>query len=119
MLVLTIFIFIVNTALHKPVIDSFLFALSIAVGITPQMLPAIVTVSLAEGAHLMAKKNVIVKKLESIENLGSMTILCTDKTGTLTIGSAKLDHAYDINGTDSNLILQYAAINAGLQKSFH
>ena len=71
----------INVLLHKPVLDSFLFSLALAVGLTPQLLPAIITVNLSAGARAMAKKKVIVKRLSSIENFGSMNILCSDKTG--------------------------------------
>ena len=85
-LTLVILIFGVNVILHKPVLDSFLFTLAIAIGLTPQLLPAIITVNLAQGARKMARKNVIVKRLSSIENFGSMDVLCSYKTGTLTEG---------------------------------
>lgn len=84
--VLTVSVFVVNAALHHPFFDSLLFALAIAVGLTPQLLPAIVTVSLATGAERLAKRRVIVKRLVSIEDLGNVDILFTDKTGTLTEG---------------------------------
>lgn len=88
--VLLAVIFIVNIVLKKPVFDSFLFSMSLAVGLTPQLLPAIISVNLSTGAKKMAEKKVIVKKLESIENFGSMDVLCTDKTGTITVGSVGL-----------------------------
>ena len=80
-LLMLVGIFAINTYLHKPVLDSFLFALALAVGLTPQLLPAIVSVSLAQGAKRMARDKVIVKRLASIENLGSMDVFCSDKTG--------------------------------------
>ena len=97
-LILVILIFAINVLLHKPALDSFLFSLALAVGLTPQLLPAIITVNLAAGARAMAKKKVIVKRLSSIENFGSMNILCSDKTGTITEGKVTIKDALDING---------------------
>jgi Mg2+-importing ATPase len=118
MLVLTVLIFVANTALGRPVVDSMLFSLALAVGLTPQMLPAIVTISLSSGARRMAKRRVIVKRLDVIEDLGSMTVLCTDKTGTLTIGAPGLDRALDPTGAESSRVLDLAVLNAGLQEGF-
>ena len=118
-LLLVIIIFGVNVYLHKPVLDSFLFSLALAVGLTPQLLPAIISVNLATGARRMAKQQVIVKRLSSIENLGSMNILCSDKTGTITEGKVKLKDALDIDGKQSDKVLQYAWLNASMQKGFH
>ncbi|MDP4197597.1 MAG: HAD-IC family P-type ATPase, partial [Bacteroidota bacterium] len=88
--IMVIAIFVINIYLHRPLLDSFLFSLAIAVGLTPQLLPAIITVNLSHGAREMAQNKVIVKRLASIENLGSMNLLCTDKTGTLTEGELQL-----------------------------
>lgn len=118
MLMLTVLIFIFNTLLQRPVVDSLLFSLALAVGLTPQMLPTIVTISLSVGARAMARKKAIVKKLSAIENFGTMTTLCTDKTGTLTVGAAQLDHAYNASGQPDDAVIKYGAINAGLQTSF-
>ncbi|MGZ4001398.1 MAG: cation-translocating P-type ATPase, partial [Mucilaginibacter sp.] len=118
-LLLVIVIFGVNVYLHKPVLDSFLFSLALAVGLTPQLLPAIISVNLSTGARRMAKKKVIVKRLSSIENFGSMSILCSDKTGTITEGKVKLKDALDITGIHSDKVLQYAWLNASLQQGFH
>ena len=85
-LILVIAIFAINVYLHRPVLDSFLFSLALAVGLTPQLLPAIISINLAHGARRMAEQKVIVKRLASIENFGSMNVLCSDKTGTLTEG---------------------------------
>ncbi len=95
---LTIVIFSVNALLGHPIIDSLLFALAIAVGLTPELLPIIVTISLSHGAGKLAKKHVIAKQLISIENLGNMDILCTDKTGTLTEGTIQVAEAVNIHG---------------------
>src|SRR6476619_3600078 len=85
-LTLVISILAINIYFHKPILDSFLFSLALAIGLTPQLLPAIISVNLAHGAKRMAAEKVIVKRLASIENLGSLNILCSDKTGTLTTG---------------------------------
>src|SRR5450432_528944 len=118
-LVLVIIIFAINVILHKPALDSFLFSLALAVGLTPQLLPAIITVNLATGARAMAKKKVIVKRLSSIENFGSMNILCSDKTGTITEGKVTVKDALDINGNHSEKTLLYAGLNASMQQGFH
>lgn len=94
-MVLVIAIFACNVYLQRPVLESFLFALALAVGLTPQLLPAIISINLAHGAKRMAKKEVIVKRLSSIENIGSMNVLCVDKTGTLTYGVIELSQASD------------------------
>jgi len=118
-LLLVFVIFAVNVYLHKPVLDSFLFSLALAVGLTPQLLPAIISVNLSTGARRMARKQVIVKRLSSIENFGSMNILCSDKTGTITEGKVKLKDALDIDGNHNDKVLQYAWLNASLQQGFH
>jgi Mg2+-importing ATPase len=118
-LLLVIIIFAANVLLHKPVLDSFLFSLALAVGLTPQLLPAIISVNLAAGARRMARQQVIVKRLSSIENFGSMNILCTDKTGTITEGKVTLGDSLDYNGRHSDKVLQYAWLNAVMQQGFH
>jgi P-type Mg2+ transporter len=117
-LLLVLVIFAINVLLHKPVLDSFLFSLALAVGLTPQLLPAIITVNLSAGARAMAQKKVIVKRLSSIENFGSMNILCSDKTGTITEGKVTIKDALDITGQHSEKVLQYAGLNAALQQGF-
>ncbi len=116
--VLTVFIFVVNWAFGRPLFEALLFALALAVGITPQMLPAIVSVSLATGARRLAARRVVVKRLDAIEDLGSITVLCTDKTGTLTAGAARLASAVDASGSPSPRVLTLAAANAGAQRGF-
>ena len=96
-------------------IEALLFGLSIAVGLTPEMLPMIVTVNLAKGALTMSKKKVIVKHLSSIQNLGAIDILCTDKTGTLTQDKVVLERHVDITGHESREVLQYAYLNSFYQ----
>jgi Mg2+-importing ATPase len=115
MTVLVLVVFAINVILNKPAIDSLLFALALAVGIAPELLPAIISVNLSKGAQGMARRGVIVRRLNAIENLGSMDILCTDKTGTLTEGVVRLDGALDIRGRPSEDVLRYAYLNAAFQ----
>jgi Mg2+-importing ATPase len=111
-------IFALNVYLHKPVLDSFLFSLALAVGLTPQLLPVIMSVNLASGARRMAAKKVIVKRLSCIPNFGSMTVLCSDKTGTLTEGTATLKDTLGVNGMHSDKVKRLAWLNASLQQGF-
>ena len=115
MLVIVVIVLAVNIFLHKPLLDSLLFALALAVGLTPELLPAIIGVTLAYGAQQMAKRGVIVRRLTSIENFGSMDVLCTDKTGTLTEDVVRLDGAFDTQGQPSEAVLRYAYLNAHYQ----
>jgi Mg2+-importing ATPase len=115
MIVIVLFVLTVNLLMARPVVDSLLFAVALAVGLSPELLPAIVSVTLASGARRMAGQGVIVRRLEAIENLGSMDVLCTDKTGTLTAGVVKLDAAVDAAGRPSAEILRAAFINASLE----
>lgn len=117
-LLLVIAIFAFNVYLHRPVLDSFLFALALAVGLTPQLLPAIISVNLASGARRMATQRVIVKRLAAIENFGSMDILCSDKTGTLTEGRMHVHAALNAAGTESERVLLYAFVNASYETAF-
>jgi Mg2+-importing ATPase len=103
--VLTVSIFAVNAALHHPLLDSLLFSLAIAVGLTPQLLPAIITLSLATGAERLARRSVVVKRLLSIEDLGNIDTLFTDKTGTLTEGAIAFQEAIDDRGDPSTGVL--------------
>ena len=98
MLVMVVIVLAINIFLAKPPFDSLLFALALAVGLTPELLPAIISITLAHGAQQMAKRGVIVRRLNAIENFGSMDVLCTDKTGTLTEGVVSLDGALDAQG---------------------
>ncbi len=115
---LTAFIFIINVALSRPLIDALLFSLAIAVGIAPEMMPAIVTVSLSAGSKALAARKVLVKRLVAIEDLGNIEILFTDKTGTLTEGAVTFDRALDASGHASGqplmlgLICNEAAVTA-------
>ena len=100
--VLTGAIFIINVALHKPVLDALLFSLAIAVGISPQLLPAVVSTSLAAGSRQLARRKVLVKRLVCIEDLGDVDVLFTDKTGTLTEGSLRFMRSTGPDGTADN-----------------
>jgi len=117
-LVLVVIIFGINVFLHRPVLESFLFSLALAVGLTPQLLPAIISINLAHGAKKMAKNKVIVKRLSSIENFGSMNILCCDKTGTLTEGKVLVESANDVNGIASEKVFLFAYLNAFYETGF-
>jgi len=117
-LVLVVAIFAINVYLARPVLDSFLFSLALAVGLTPQLLPAIISINLSHGAKRMAEKKVIVKRLSSIENFGCMNVICSDKTGTLTEGTVQLQSALDVNGEASEKVLLHAYINAFYETGF-
>jgi Mg2+-importing ATPase len=115
MLTITLVVFAVHVVRGRPAIDTLLFAIALAVGLSPELLPAILSVSLARGAQAMARRGVLVRRLNAIENLGSMDILCTDKTGTLTEGVVRLEGAYGPAGDDSARVLELAAINAATE----
>ena len=115
MLALVVATFAINVLLHRPPIESLLFAIALAVGMAPELLPAIISINLAKGAQMMAKSGVIVRRLSAIENLGSMDVLCTDKTGTLTLGVVQLDGALDVQGQPSTAVLRDAYLNAVFQ----
>ena len=118
MVVLVVAVFVVNLLLHRPLIDSALFSLALAVGLTPQLLPAIVTISLSQGARQMARQRVIVKRLDAIEDFGAMSILATDKTGTMTDGVVVLQEALDNDGRSSERVRRLAYLNASFQTGF-
>ena len=107
---MTVFIFVSNVALDKGVSDSFLFAIALAVGIAPEMLPAIITVTLSQGAMRMAKKKVVVKRLSSVEDFGNIDTLCMDKTGTITKGIFSLHDYIGAGDTRDDQLLIYALI---------
>jgi Mg2+-importing ATPase len=115
MLILTLVVFAINIIAQKPAIDSLLFSVALAVGITPQLLPAIINITLSKGSRTMAKEGVIVRHLTAIENFGSMDVLCTDKTGTHTEGVVNLDDAVDIEGKSSESVFKLAFLNSSLQ----
>jgi Mg2+-importing ATPase len=109
-----LFIFAVNALIKHDFLESLTFAIAVAVGLTPEFLPMIMTVTMAKGAVLMAKKGIIVKKLTAIPSFGSMNILCTDKTGTLTEDKITLVEYVDIEGI-TRRCLQLAYINSSMQ----
>ncbi|MGE5638189.1 MAG: magnesium-translocating P-type ATPase [Chloroflexota bacterium] len=112
---LVIFVFLVNALFKADVLEALLFSVALAVGLTPELLPMIITVNLSRGAINMSKKGVIVKRLSSIENFGSMNVLCTDKTGTLTENRIKLVLHIDIEGNDDARVLLYSFLNSKFQ----
>lgn len=114
MIVLVVVIFIVNMLLQRPALEAALFSLALAVGLTPQLLPAIVAIGLAHGARAMAADRVIVRRLDAIEDFGSMAVLCCDKTGTLTEGRISLVDAFVIGGDTTERVRRLAALNAAL-----
>lgn len=116
-MVLIFAIFAINVFLQRPVLDSFIFSLALAVGLTPQLLPAIISINLAHGARKMAEKKVIVKQLSSIENFGSMNVLCSDKTGTITEGKVQFHSAVAVDGSPGDKAKLYAYLNASFEKS--
>ena len=117
-LILIIAIFAINVYFHRPILESLLFSLALAVGLTPQLLPAIISINLSQGAKNMAKSKVIVKKLSSIENFGSMNVLCSDKTGTLTEGKVEVKDFINCQGESSKKIALYSLLNSKFEVGF-
>jgi len=115
MLFMILFIFAINAFRRGNFVESLLFSLGVAVGLTPEMLPMLVTINLSKGAIAMSKKQVIVKRLNSIQNLGAMDVLCTDKTGTLTMDKIVLERHCDVVRKDDDDVLRYAYINSFYQ----
>ncbi|MBS7653447.1 magnesium-translocating P-type ATPase [Candidatus Bathyarchaeota archaeon] len=109
---LVIFVFFINALYMRSILDSLLFAAALAVGLTPELLPMIISVNLSKGAVSMARKDVIVKRLASMQNFGSMDVLCTDKTGTLTENRIKLVLHVDLNGDENEKVLLYSYLNS-------
>lgn len=114
-LIFVLFVFAINVFAEKPPIDSLLFAIALAVGVAPELLPAIISLTLSKGAQLMAEEGVIVRRLNAIENFGIMDLLCTDKTGTLTQGNIQLSNAFDSLGNTSEDLAKLAYLNAHFQ----
>lgn len=112
MLIMVLIVFVAHMLAARPVVETLLFAVALAVGLSPELLPAILSVNLARGAQMMAQHGVLVRRLNAIENLGSIDVLCTDKTGTLTEGVVRLDGGYDPSGAPSKDIVELAALNA-------
>ncbi len=115
MLIMVLLVFVAHVFRGRPAIETLLFAIALAVGLSPELLPAILTVNLGRGAQLMAERGVLVRRLNAIENLGSIDILCTDKTGTLTEGVVRLEGAYDPWGAKSDHVFELGFANAALE----
>ena len=114
-MLLVFFVFLVNSLFRREPLESFLFAVALAVGLTPELLPMIVSVTLSRGAVRMARKKVIVKRLAAIENFGSMDILCSDKTGTLTVGEISVSRHVNARGEEDEAVIRLAALNSAFQ----
>ena len=114
-IVLVLFIFLINSILKHDILETFMFSLAVAVGLTPELLPMIMAVSMSKGSTNIAKKGVIVKKLTAIPNFGSMNVLCTDKTGTITENKIQLIKNIDTDGKDSSAVLLFAYLNSYFQ----
>lgn len=115
---LSFFILVVNFSQGRNALESLLFSLALAVGLTPELLPMITTVTFAKSALRMAREKVIVKHLSSIQNLGSMDILCSDKTGTLTLGEMEVQSSLDLHGQESKKVLSWACVNSFFESGF-
>jgi len=115
MAVMVPLVFLINGITKGDWGEAFLFALAVAVGLTPEMLPMILSANLAKGALVMSRRKVIVKRLSSIQNFGAMDVLCTDKTGTLTQDKVFLEKHVDLNGNDNERVLELAFLNSYYQ----
>ncbi len=115
MLVMVPIVLLINGLTKGDWLQSFLFAVSVAVGLTPEMLPMLVSANLAKGALAMSKQKVVVKRLNAIQNLGAMDVLCTDKTGTLTQDRIILEHHFDVSGNENDNVLELAWLNSSYQ----
>jgi len=115
MAVMVPLVFLANGLIKGAWLDAFMFAVAVSVGLTPEMLPMIVTINLAKGALAMAKKDVIVKRLNAIQNFGAIDVLCTDKTGTLTQDKVILERHVDVNGDEDERVLEFAFLNSHYQ----
>jgi Mg2+-importing ATPase len=118
MVIICIMVFIIYGMIRGNINEAILFSLSVAVGITPSMLPMIVNVNLTKGSKALAKKNTLVKSIKSIQNLGSMDILCTDKTGTLTKNNIELQKYINVDGNDDDYVLKCAYVNSFLSTGY-
>jgi Mg2+-importing ATPase len=114
-LAMVLFVLLVNTLQHKPLLESFMFAVALAVGLTPELLPMIVSVTLARGALRLAAAKVIVKRLSSVQDLGAMDVLCTDKTGTLTEARPRVERTLDADGAAAPRVFELAWLNSHFQ----
>jgi P-type Mg2+ transporter len=115
MLMLVLLVFAAHMLRGRPPVETLLFSIALAVGLSPELLPAILSINLARGARMLARQGVLVRRLNAIENLGSMDVLCTDKTGTLTEGVVRVQDAFDAFGMPSPDVLELAACNAALE----
>jgi Mg2+-importing ATPase len=115
MLAMVLLVFVAHMFNERPVVETLLFSIALAVGLSPELLPAILSINLARGAEMMARHGVLVRHLNAIENLGSMDVLCTDKTGTLTEGVIMLEGGYDAAGSRSSAVVELGAVNAALE----
>ena len=118
MIIICVMVFIIYGAIRGNINEALLFSLSVAVGITPSMLPMIVNVNLTKGSKALAKKNTLVKSIKSIQNLGSMDVLCTDKTGTLTKNNIELQKYINVDGNDDEYVLKCAYVNSYLSTGY-
>jgi len=110
--ILVLAVLLINAAFHRPLFESFLFAVALAVGLTPELLPMVLSVTLSQGAMRLARRGVIVKRLSAVQELGGIDVLCTDKTGTLTEGHIRLERHVDALGRDSERVLELAYLNS-------
>ncbi|MBC2731315.1 magnesium-translocating P-type ATPase [Thiobacillus sp.] len=110
--ILVLAVLLINAAFHRPLLESFLFAVALAVGLTPELLPMVLSVTLSQGAMRLARRGVIVKRLSAVQELGGIDVLCTDKTGTLTEGHIRLERHVDALGRDSERVLELAYLNS-------
>jgi Mg2+-importing ATPase len=110
--ILVLTVLLINAAFHRPLFESFLFAVALAVGLTPELLPMVLSVTLSQGAMRLARRRVIVKRLSAVQELGGIDVLCTDKTGTLTEGHIRLERHVDALGRDSDHVLELAYLNS-------
>ncbi|MHB1091920.1 magnesium-translocating P-type ATPase [Thiobacillus sp.] len=110
--ILVLAVLLINAAFHRPLFESFLFAVALAVGLTPELLPMVLSVTLSQGAMRLARRHVIVKRLSAVQELGGIDVLCTDKTGTLTEGHIRLERHVDARGRDSERVLELAYLNS-------
>lgn len=117
-LIMTVFVFLINAILHHGILESLLFALSLAVGLTPELLPVILTINLSRGAMRMEQKDVVVKFLPSIQNFGAMNVLCADKTGTLTENIITLNSYVNIKNNQDNDVLMYGLLTGKFQSGY-
>jgi len=115
MVLIVLFVLTVNLLMGRPIVESLLFAVALAVGLSPELLPGIISVTLSAGARALARRGVIVRRLDAIENLGGMNVLCTDKTGTLTEGNIVLAEALDPWNQPSVEVRRLAYLNAAFE----